>query len=201
VRLTGDAGGGGRSPGELAARAGPCLRAELDLPPGYTLGVGGDIEQQRENRRQLVRVVAVAVLLVSAVLALRYEGLLNPLVILLTVPPALAGVVLALELSGAPGWSSSTSTSWRTPGASASRRGSAAGASPGPTPRMLSSQQRPDARVLRAIILALFLAAVALGWAMRSGRQRNAQAPTPAQPGAPGPAGAPGTAPPLPAPR
>jgi hypothetical protein len=58
--------------------------------------------------------------------------------------------------------------------------------------------------VLRALLVALFLAAVALGWAMRAGRARNAAEPTPSPPGAPGPAGAsgvPGTAPPLPAPR
>jgi multidrug efflux pump subunit AcrB len=35
-------------------------------------------------------------------MALQYEGLLNPLVILLTVPLALTGVVLALKASGTP---------------------------------------------------------------------------------------------------
>jgi hypothetical protein len=64
-------------------------------------------------------------------------------------------------------------------------------------------RQRPDARIIRALLLAFFVAAVALGWAVRRGRVQNAQAPTPAPPGAPGPAGtrgAPGTAPPLPTP-
>jgi multidrug efflux pump subunit AcrB len=102
VRLTGDASGGGRSLGEVAADAEQRLRAELALPPGYTLGVGGDIEQQRENQRQLILVAAVAVFLVFAVMALQYEGLLNPLVILLTVPLALVGVVAALKVSGTP---------------------------------------------------------------------------------------------------
>jgi multidrug efflux pump subunit AcrB len=102
VRLLGDASGGGRSSGEVAADAERRLRAALDLPPGYTLAAGGDVEQQRENQRQLLLVAAVAVFLVFAVMALQYEGLLNPLVILLTVPLALVGVVLALKLSGTP---------------------------------------------------------------------------------------------------
>ncbi len=102
VRLTGDASGGDRSLGEVAADAERRLRQSLDFPAGYTLTAGGDIEQQRENQRQLLLVAAVAVFLVFSVMALQYEGLLNPLVILLTVPLALTGVVLALKVSGTP---------------------------------------------------------------------------------------------------
>jgi hypothetical protein len=68
---------------------------------------------------------------------------------------------------------------------------------------MLTFRQRPDTRVILALIVALFLAVVVAGWAMRAGRVRNIEAPTPAPPGAPGPAGArgaPGTSPSLPTP-
>ncbi len=69
---------------------------------------------------------------------------------------------------------------------------------------MAHSKQRPDTRVILGLIVALFLALVAVGWAMRAGRLRSDVAPTPAPPGAPGPAGvggAAGAAPALPAPR
>jgi multidrug efflux pump subunit AcrB len=102
VRLTGDASGGDRSLGEVAADAERRLRDALDLPAGYTLAVGGDVEQQRDNQRQLVLVAAIAIFLVFSVMALQYDGLLNPLVILLTVPLALTGVVFALKVTGTP---------------------------------------------------------------------------------------------------
>jgi uncharacterized protein (DUF58 family) len=51
---------------------------------------------------------------------------------------------------------------------------------------MLTFRQRPDTRVILALIVALFLAVVVAGWAMRAGRVRNIEAPTPAPPGAPG---------------
>lgn len=68
---------------------------------------------------------------------------------------------------------------------------------------MPSFTARPHRRVLVAVVVVLFLAAVALGWAMRAGRIENAVAPTPAQPTAPGPPGgrdAAGGTPPLPTP-
>lgn len=68
---------------------------------------------------------------------------------------------------------------------------------------MLTFRQRPDTRVLLALIVALFFAAMAVWWALRAGRVQSATAPTPVPPAAPGPpgaAGAPGTAPALPTP-
>jgi multidrug efflux pump subunit AcrB len=102
VRLNGDASGGDRSQGEIVAAAEERLRSELELPDGYSLTTGGAAEQQRESQQQLIVVAALAIFLVFAVMALQYDGLLNPLVILLTVPLALTGVVLALKASGTP---------------------------------------------------------------------------------------------------
>ena len=102
VRLNGDASGSDRSQGEIVAEAEQRLRSELQLPDGYTLSTGGAAEQQRESQQQLMIVAGLAIFLVFAVMALQYDGLLNPLVILLTVPLALTGVVLALKLSGTP---------------------------------------------------------------------------------------------------
>jgi multidrug efflux pump subunit AcrB len=102
VRLAGDVSGTDVSLGDVVADAERRLRDAVPLPKGYQLTVGGDAEQQRENQSQLLLVGLVAVFLVYAVMALQYEGLLNPAVILLTVPLALTGVVAALKVSSTP---------------------------------------------------------------------------------------------------
>ena len=86
-------------------RAGEQVRealADFELPDGYNLLYGGADETVQETRQQLAQVVALALLLVFTVLAVQYERLVNPLVILATAPLALTGALLALWLTGTP---------------------------------------------------------------------------------------------------
>jgi multidrug efflux pump subunit AcrB len=76
--------------------------ADLQLPDGYGLIIGGEEEAIQENNRQLTIVVLLAVFLVFVVLALQYESLLNPLVILLAIPLSLIGVGLTLWATKTP---------------------------------------------------------------------------------------------------
>ena len=76
--------------------------ADMPLPDGYTVRFGGQQEAVDENRKVLVTVVLLAVFLVFAVMAVQYESLVNPLVIMAAIPLALVGVVLALTLTGLP---------------------------------------------------------------------------------------------------
>ena len=76
--------------------------AELELPEGYGLVYGGEEEAIRENNRQLGIVVLLSIFLVFVVLAVQYESLVNPFVILLAIPLSLVGVGLALWLTGTP---------------------------------------------------------------------------------------------------
>jgi len=76
--------------------------ADLALPDGYTVRFGGQQEAIDANRRVLVTVVLLAIFLVFAVMAIQYESLVNPLVIMAAIPLALVGVVLALMLAGLP---------------------------------------------------------------------------------------------------
>jgi hydrophobe/amphiphile efflux-1 (HAE1) family protein len=81
------------------------VRRELSampLPDGYALALGGQEEAIRENRRVLSTVIALAIFLVFAVMAIKYESLINPLVIMGAMPLALVGVVLALAIAGLP---------------------------------------------------------------------------------------------------
>jgi hydrophobe/amphiphile efflux-1 (HAE1) family protein len=76
--------------------------ADLEMPQGYQIVLGGEEEAIREANRTLTTVVLLALFLVLVVLATQYEGLTGPVVILGTVPLALIGVVAALWLTGTP---------------------------------------------------------------------------------------------------
>ena len=76
--------------------------ASLDLPEGYGVLFGGEEEAIRENNRQLAVVVALAIFLVLVVLAVQYESVINPFVILLAIPLSMVGVAIALRLTGTP---------------------------------------------------------------------------------------------------
>jgi hydrophobe/amphiphile efflux-1 (HAE1) family protein len=76
--------------------------ADLELPEGYGILMGGEEEAIRESNQQLAIVTVLAVFLVFVVLALQYESLINPFVILLAIPLSLVGVALALWVTGTP---------------------------------------------------------------------------------------------------
>jgi CzcA family heavy metal efflux pump len=76
--------------------------ADFALPSGYTLYYGG-AEQSLEEGAQATRVLlGLALFLVFVVMAIQYESLRNPLVILLCVPFSLIGVAVGLWASGMP---------------------------------------------------------------------------------------------------
>lgn len=74
--------------------------ASLELPVGLSLIYGGEDEAIRETNRQLITVILLAVFLVFVVLAVQYERISGPLVILVSVPLALVGVVAMLWVTG-----------------------------------------------------------------------------------------------------
>ncbi|HJR63058.1 MAG TPA: efflux RND transporter permease subunit [Gemmatimonadaceae bacterium] len=76
--------------------------ATMELPDGYSVMLGGEDQAIRENNRQLFLVAGLAVFLVFVVLAIQYESLINPFVILLAIPLSLVGVGLALWVTGTP---------------------------------------------------------------------------------------------------
>lgn len=101
LRISGDILTEVASAGEVADSVRGRL-ADLEVPDGYALIVGGEEEAIRENNKQLAIVVALAVFLVFVVLATQYENLLNPLVILLAIPLSLVGVGVALWITQTP---------------------------------------------------------------------------------------------------
>jgi CzcA family heavy metal efflux pump len=85
--------------GEVMAEVRKQLQS-LELPPGYTLYTSGlDVSLERGRRLAWV-LVGLALFLVYVVMAVQYESLRNPTVIMLSVPFALIGVSLGLMLTG-----------------------------------------------------------------------------------------------------
>lgn len=76
--------------------------ADLVLPPGYALYDGGGVEALQEGAALGRVLLGLAIFLVFVVLAVQYESLRNPFVILLCVPFAAAGVALSLVVTGLP---------------------------------------------------------------------------------------------------
>ena len=76
--------------------------ADLELPQQYALVFGGQWETIEETNRELTTVILLAVFLVFVVLAVQYERLSNPLVIIAATPLALVGVTGLLWLTSTP---------------------------------------------------------------------------------------------------
>ncbi len=74
--------------------------SNLPLPEGFSLIYGGEEQAVRENNRNLAIVIGLAIFLVFVVMAVQYESLVDPLVILVSVPLALIGVAAALVMTG-----------------------------------------------------------------------------------------------------
>ncbi|GAB3671757.1 efflux RND transporter permease subunit [Salinisphaera aquimarina] len=69
---------------------------DVALPANYDIQLVGEYEEQVEAFRELGINVALALLLVYMVMACLYESLVDPLIVMVTVPLALIGVVATL---------------------------------------------------------------------------------------------------------
>jgi HAE1 family hydrophobic/amphiphilic exporter-1 len=74
--------------------------ADVNLPQGYAIVFGGEYLEQQEARRDFIVGILMAVVLVYMLMAGQFERLLDPLIVMLSVPVALIGVVPALLLTG-----------------------------------------------------------------------------------------------------
>jgi multidrug efflux pump subunit AcrB len=75
---------------------------DLDLPMGYNLYDGGAGEALQEGRSMTRILLFLALFLVFVVMAIQYESLRNPLIILFSVPFAVIGVSIGIEYTELP---------------------------------------------------------------------------------------------------
>ena len=74
--------------------------AELTPPYNVRVDVGGENEEMRRSFRDLAFAFGLALLLVYMILAAQFESFVHPFTILMAVPLALVGAILALALTG-----------------------------------------------------------------------------------------------------
>ena len=74
----------------------------VDFPAGYTIYEAGELEAIKENQRTSQILLGLAMFLVFVVMAVHYESLRDPIIIMLSVPFAAIGVALGLLVTGIP---------------------------------------------------------------------------------------------------
>ena len=87
--------------GEVGGRVREIM-TDFDLPDGYSLIYAGEQEAIEESGRSLQLAILLAIFFVFVVMAVQYEKLFSPLVILTSLPFALIGVAAALLITGLP---------------------------------------------------------------------------------------------------
>lgn len=89
----------GVSLGELAEQ----IKAEvkqISVPQGVQVQVGGDYETQQESFADIATLFLLIVILVYIVMASQFESFSKPFIIMMSVPFAITGVILALLITG-----------------------------------------------------------------------------------------------------
>jgi len=70
------------------------------LPQEYNYIFSGDVERMQDTASSFATAVGLAVILIYLILAALYESLIQPIIIMITMPLAFTGVITALGLSG-----------------------------------------------------------------------------------------------------
>ncbi len=88
----------GRDLGSVAADIDAGV-SKLTIPPGFEVKQTGNVEQQKKTFRDLGMAFALAILLVYVVMASQFQSLIDPFIIMFTVPLGIVGVFWMLFLT------------------------------------------------------------------------------------------------------
>ena len=93
----------GHLPSEVLASAMPRV-AEIQrtLPPGYTLEIGGEREEQVKQFRNLAIIMAMSIAMIFLALVIQFKHAVKPFIVFAAIPFGAAGALFTLWLMGAP---------------------------------------------------------------------------------------------------
>ena len=88
-----------RSLGEVTADVGKVM-AGITMPPNFEWGFAGDVEMMEESAAAMGLALLLAMAFIYIVLASQFESFLEPFLIMISLPLALVGALLAILLTG-----------------------------------------------------------------------------------------------------
>lgn len=75
---------------------------DFELPAGYSITYSGEAQSAAESNKRLLIVIILAIILVYSVMSVQYDSLLDPLIIMFTVPLSVIGAFFTLFITGTP---------------------------------------------------------------------------------------------------
>ena len=76
------------------------VMAGIPMPPGFEWGFAGDVEMMQESAASMGLALLLAIAFIYIVLASQFESFLEPFLIMISLPLALVGALLAILLTG-----------------------------------------------------------------------------------------------------
>ncbi len=72
---------------------------DLDIDRGYAVEITGDLEEQQKAAQDLIIIFAISLFLVFVVMAIQFNSLKHPIIILFIIPLTITGVLIGLFIS------------------------------------------------------------------------------------------------------
>jgi multidrug efflux pump subunit AcrB len=93
----------GALPSEVLAHVTPGL-AELtaDLPPGYSIAIGGEQEEQKKSFGDMVVVMIISISAIFLALVIQFRNAVKPLIVFAAIPFGVVGSLISLRVMNAP---------------------------------------------------------------------------------------------------
>ncbi len=90
----------GRDMGSVVADIRQAIAEKVDLPPGYSVDIGGQFENQQRAQQRLMVVVPLSIGLIALLLYFAFRSIGQAFLILINLPLAMIGGIVALFISG-----------------------------------------------------------------------------------------------------
>ena len=75
------------------------LISDFNVPAGYTIGVGGSLQEQQEAQQEMLMILGIAIFLVYVVMAVQFNSLIHPFIVMSIIPMTATGALLGLLIT------------------------------------------------------------------------------------------------------
>jgi len=76
------------------------VRKDFEIPAGYEVRTFGEFSMMKEMFKDIWKILLIAIFLIYIIMASQFESLIQPLIIMFTLPLAAIGVILSLFITG-----------------------------------------------------------------------------------------------------